>query len=152
MRIGCEKLRWKVLSPTTQHLECNGHCYFKIIGEFYFMNKEKRETKEKKESLVWVDSQPGETFHAGVAFFIEEFGEYRLVLDAPRTVLYLRPNELRDGQILYSVHALIENNGRFSHRVEVGNGYSSAETDNYIYMKLGRYPNQRLVLETSKGE
>jgi hypothetical protein len=108
--------------------------------------------KEKKENLAWVDSQTGESFHAGVAFFIEEFGEYRLVLDAPRTVLYLRPCEVSNGKIFYSVYAVIENNGRFSHRVEVGNGYSSNETDNQIYMKLGRHFNQRLVLIASKGE
>jgi hypothetical protein len=50
------------------------------------------------------------------------------------------------------VHAHIDIGGKFSHRVEVGNGYSSGETDNHIYMKLGRYLNQRLVLVTSKGE
>jgi hypothetical protein len=119
------------------------------ILECDFMNTER---KQKKENLVWVDPQTGETFHAGVAFFFEEFGEYRLVLDAPQTVLYLRPREVTNGQIFYTVYAAILNNGKFSHREEVGNGYSSDETDNYIYMKLGRYSNQRLVLETSKGE
>jgi hypothetical protein len=107
---------------------------------------------QKKEKLVWVDPQTGETFHAGVAFYIEEFSEYRLILDAPRTVLYLRPTKSIDGKIYYLVHAHIDIGGKFSHRVEVGNGYSSGETDNHIYMKLGRYLNQRLVLVTSKGE
>jgi hypothetical protein len=105
----------------------------------------------KAESLIWVDSQTGETFHAGVAFFNEEFGEYRLVLDAPRTVLYLRPREVKNGQIFYSVLAVIENNGKFSHRVEVGHGYTCSESGGHIFMKLGRYSNQRLVL-TSTGE
>ncbi len=108
--------------------------------------------KQRKENLIWIDTQTGEKFHAGVAFFIEEFGEYRMVLDAPRTVLYLRPNKSNNGHISFVVHAPIEINGRFSHRVEVGNGYSSGETNNDIYMKLGRYSNQRLVLVTSKGE
>lgn len=108
--------------------------------------------KEKKENLIWIDSQTGEIFHAGVAFFNEEHSEYRMVLDAPRTVLYVRPREVKNGQIFYSVHAVIENNGKYSHRVEVGNGYSSGENNNKIYMKIGRYSNQRLVLEISKGE
>lgn len=108
--------------------------------------------KQNKEDLIWIDAQTGERFHAGVAFFIEEFGEYRLVLDAPRTVLYLRPQQAHNGQILYLVHAPIEINGKFSHRVEVGNGYSSGQTNNDIYMKLGRYSNQRLVLVTSKRD
>ena len=30
--------------------------------------------KQKKENLIWIDTQTGEKFHAGVAFFIEEFG------------------------------------------------------------------------------
>jgi len=108
--------------------------------------------KEKKESLIWIDGQTGETFHAGVAFFMEEYGEYRLILDAPRTILYLRPYNSTNGRINYLVHAAIEINGKYSHRVEVGNGYSSGDTNDYIYMKLGRYLNQRLVLITSKGE
>lgn len=105
---------------------------------------------QNKENLIWIDKQTGEAFHAGVAFYVEEFGEYRLVLDAPRTVLYLRPNSSVDGKIYYLVHAAIENNGRFSHRVEVGNGYSSNKENGNIYMKLGRYSNQQLVLVTSK--
>lgn len=116
------------------------------------MNPVKKQNIERKEDLIWIDSQTGETFHAGVAFYNNAFNEYRLILDAPRTVLYLRPHEVNNGKILYLVYALIENNGKFSHRVEVGNGYSSDETENHIYMKIGRYSNQRLVLLNSKGE
>ncbi|MBX9765892.1 MAG: hypothetical protein K2X47_01355, partial [Bdellovibrionales bacterium] len=101
----------------------------------------------KKENLFWMDPQTGEKFHAGVAFFIEEFGEYRMVLDAPRTVLYLRPKDATDGEVSYVVHAPIDINGKFSHRVEVGHGYSAAETNNHVYMRIGRYLPQRLVLE-----
>ena len=75
-----------------------------------------------------------------------------MILDAPRTILYLRPHKACGGHISYLVHAPIEANGKFSHRVEVGNGYSSDETNNNIFMKIGRYSNQRLVLVTSKGE
>jgi len=102
--------------------------------------------KQLKENLLWIDTLTGETFHAGVAFLVEEFGEYRLVLDSPRTVLYLKPVRSEDRTIFYSIYAVIETNGKFSHRVEVGNGYSSDETDHHIYMKLGRHLNQRLVL------
>lgn len=105
----------------------------------------KKLIEQQKENLIWIDGQTGEVFHAGVAFYIEQFGEYRLILDAPRTVLYLKPMGSSDGKIYYSVHASIENNGKFSHRVEVGNGYSN-EQDSNIYMKLGRYSNQQLVL------
>jgi hypothetical protein len=83
------------------------------------MNTLRNNNKERKEDLIWIDSQTGETFHAGVAFFNEEFGEFRLILDAPRTILYLRPHEVINGKVLYLVHAIVENNGKFSHRVEV---------------------------------
>lgn len=116
------------------------------------MNTVKKQISEQKENLIWIDSQSGEIFHAGVAFYNEVFNEYRLILDAPRTVLYLRPHEVRNGKILYLVQALVENKGKFSHRVVVGNGYSSVEPNENIYMKIGRYSNQRLVLITSKGE
>lgn len=116
------------------------------------MDTAKKQINEEKENLIWIDSHSGETFHAGVAFYNKNFNEYRLILDAPRTVLYLRPHEVHNGKVLYLVHAAIENNGRFYHRVEVGNGYSSAETNDHIYMKLGRYSNQRLVLLTSNGD
>jgi hypothetical protein len=122
-----------------------------ITMEFKIMNIQKEKQSGRKDNLIWVDSQTGETFHAGVAFFNEVYGEYRLVLDAPRTVLYLRPKEVRNGQTFYTVFAAIENNGKFSHRVEVGNGYSNFESNNQIFMKLGRYSNQRLVLN-STGE
>jgi hypothetical protein len=112
-----------------------------------FMNAIK---KQKKEDLIWLDTETGEKFHAGVAFFLEDFGEYRLILDAPRTVLYLRPHKAHGDEINYLVHAPIDVNGKFSHRVEVGNGYSGSETNNHIYMKLGRYANQRLVLLNSE--
>lgn len=106
--------------------------------------------KQKKDDLVWLDMQTGEKFHAGVAFFLEEFGEYRLILDAPRTVLYLRPHKAQGDDVSYLVHAPIDISGKFSHRVEVGKGYSNKDTNNDIYMKLGRYAGQRLVLLASE--
>lgn len=102
--------------------------------------------KQKKLNLIWIEPESGEKYHAGVAFYIEEFGEYRMVLDAPRTLLYLRPTEAIENKISYVVHAPIDVNGKFSHRVEVGSGYSGPETNNHIYMKVGRYLPQRLVL------
>ena len=99
-----------------------------------------------------MDTETGEKFHAGVAFFIEEFGEYRLILDAPRTILYLRPVEVNGDKVDYAVHAPIDIAGKFSHRVQVGYGYSSNDTDQAVFMKIGRYLPQRLVLTTEAKE
>ena len=107
--------------------------------------------KQKKEDLIWMDPNSGERFHAGVAFFVEEFGEYRLILDAPRTVLYLKPRDSNGGTIDYVVQAPIDINGRYSHRVTVGHGTSSDDTNNCVYMKVGRYMPMRLVLLGEAG-
>ncbi len=102
--------------------------------------------KMKKENLIWMDPQTGEKYHAGVAFFEDRFGEYRMILDAPRTILYLRPQSSENDKIAYTVHAPIEKNGKFAARVLVGNGYSDEGTNGQVYMKIGRYLPQRLVL------
>ena len=94
----------------------------------------------------------GEKFHAGVAFFEERFGEYRMILDAPRTVLYLRPQKSENDRITYTVHAPIEKNGKFAARVQIGHGYSDEGTNGQVYMKIGRYLPQRLVLIPEETE
>ena len=105
-------------------------------------------TKAKKENLFWMDPESGEKYNAGVAFYISDFGEYRLILDAPRTVLYLRPKSATEDRIDFVVHSPVDINGKFSHRVQVGSGYASSETNGQVYMKIGRYLPQRLVLVT----
>ena len=102
--------------------------------------------KIQKENLEWVDSQSGATFHAGVAFYDDRFGEFRLVLDAPKTIYSLVPNESNDKEIKYKVFAPIKIRGKFSHKVEVGYGYSNYNTNGDIYMLIGRYGQMRLVL------
>lgn len=106
--------------------------------------------KMPKENLTWLDPKTGSSFHAGVAFFDEEYGEYRLVLDAPRTVYNLVPVEALDQTIKYKVHYPIHTNGRFSHKVEVGHGYSNPNTNHSVHITIGRYASMRLVLSKSE--
>lgn len=100
----------------------------------------------EKENLLWMDPQTGEKYHAGVAFFENRFGEYRMILDAPRTVLYLKPKSSENDRIDYAICAPIEKNGRYVGRVQVGSGYCDEGTNGQIFMKIGRYLPQRLVL------
>ena len=106
--------------------------------------------KMPKESLTWLDTNTGNTFHAGVAFYDERYGEYRLVLDAPRTVYNLKPYESNEGNVKYKVLFPILVKGKFSHKVEVGHGYSNSNTEGAIYITIGRYASMRLVLSQGK--
>lgn len=102
--------------------------------------------KMQKESLKWLDPQTGATFHAGVAFYDDSFGEYRLVLDGPRTVFNLKPVGSNDNEVKYKVYSPILVNGKFSHKVEMGYGYSNKSTNGDIIITIGRYASMKLVL------
>ena len=93
-----------------------------------------------------------EQFHAGVAFFDEEKGEHRLILDGPKTIFYLRPSETVLDEIKFKVFAAVMIRGAFSHRVEVGRGYSNPSTQGQIFMTIGRYEPMRLVLIPNEEE
>jgi hypothetical protein len=115
------------------------------------LNTNTKTKKMPKESLTWLDPQSGNTFHAGVAFYDEEYGEYRLVLDAPKTVYSLKPVTSDNDNIKYKVYYPILVKGKFSHKVEVGHGYSNSNTDGNIYIIIGRYAHLRLTLSGSKN-
>ncbi|MCT4642780.1 MAG: hypothetical protein N4A33_10845 [Bacteriovoracaceae bacterium] len=102
--------------------------------------------KIKQENLHWVDPKNGATFHAGIAFYDERFGEYRLILDGPRTVYSLKAFETTNNEVRYKVFAPVLIKGKFSHKVEIGYGYSNNGTNGDVYMVIGRYGQMRLVL------
>lgn len=106
-------------------------------------------TKMPKESLTWLDPQTGNTFHAGIAFYDEEHNEHRLILDGPRTIYNLKPSSTNEDKVNYKVFCPIHVSGKYSHKVEVGFGYSSSNTNGDIYITIGRNASMRLVL--SKG-
>jgi hypothetical protein len=108
------------------------------------MNKKTK--KLPKENLTWVNPHTGAQFHAGVAFYDEQFGEYRLVLDGPRTVFNLKPVESNNHEVKYKVYCPITINGKFSHKVEVGHGHSNQQTNGDILITIGRYGSMRLLL------
>ena len=102
--------------------------------------------KAKKENLIWLNPETGATYHAGVAFYDEEYGEYRAILDGPRTVFYLRPCESDGDEVKFKVLAPIIIRGKLSHKVEMGQGYCNPSTEGKIFITIGRYGAMKLVL------
>ena len=103
------------------------------------------------EPLCWINPEDGATFNAGVAFYQEKYGEYKLILNAPKTVLYLKAVEASEEKIRYQVTAPVFRRGQYSHREVVGYGYSNPETDGHIYMIIGRYYPNRLTFAPRLG-
>lgn len=100
----------------------------------------------KKEILrLWWSSECGKYNPAGVAFFDEKFGEYRLKIDMhPETAYYLRPIMATDSKSFYRVESVIKSEGKFKGRRPVGDGWDSG---NDIFINLWPYERSLLLKE-----
>lgn len=78
--------------------------------------------------LWWLDPTKGSRKPAGVAFFDDEFGDYRFKLDFfPDNQYYLRCLGSDGGTTRYRLEVVHKNKeGKFLRRVPVGEGYSTA--------------------------
>lgn len=108
------------------------------------------DAKVEKFKLSWLDSQTGKKHPAGVAFYNEQEGEYRLKIDtfSDEKLIYLKPGALSDGVIHYRVEATVKQKGQFRHRAEIGVGSSDADKGYPIFMDIGPF-SRTLVLEQS---
>ena len=105
------------------------------------------ETREFKASPVyrlwWEDKQTGVRTHAGVAFYNEQFDEYRLKPDAlfgDERQFYCRIESSLDESIRYRVEVVKRKMGRFWRRQKIGEGYSHIEeTGGDIYLEIPPY-------------
>ena len=97
--------------------------------------------------LYWLCSQSGRRYPAGVAFFNESKGDYRLKVDAfcEEKSVYLKPVSMLDGVVNYRVEAT-KKGGQF--RAEIGVGHASVNEGYPIYMDIGPY-DRTLVLEAA---
>ena len=88
------------------------------------MENEKTETFY----LWWIDAQKGSRKPAGVAFFDNEFGDYRFKLDFfPENQYYLRCLGGDNLTVRYRLEVVHKNKeGKFLRRVPVGDGYCNA--------------------------
>lgn len=112
------------------------------------MNNLNNNKKSEKFSLQWLCPLTGKKHPAGVAFFNEEQGDYRLKVDVmpEDKILYLKVSSMTDKKVLYRVEAAVRKNGRVTHRTEVGTGYANVDEGYPIYMDVGPFSRQ-LVLE-----
>ena len=100
----------------------------------------KTEKKPEKFDLWWISPLNEKRQYAGVAFFDETYGEYRLRLDyEPETQLYLRPIGLINDKQLFKVEIVRKRNGKFFKRFPVGEGVLGKDTDGEVHMELGPY-------------
>lgn len=120
---------------------CNMECH---LSE----NKVDQRQKTERQNLYWLCSQTGRKHPAGVAFFNEEQGDYRLKVDVmpEDKILFLKAVSSSDEVTYYRIEAAVKKAGRVVHRAEVGSGYAKSD-DSAIYMDIGPF-SRTLVLES----
>jgi len=102
--------------------------------------------------LWWENPNIAKRTPAGVAFYDEKFGEYRLKIDQipDDQVYYLKPTSSDNGRIDYQVDKVLKRSGRFLKRVETGDGYSDKDSQGEIYIDFGGF-GKRLILTFNKA-
>ena len=97
--------------------------------------------------LFWCDENLKRQVPAGVAFYQDEYGEYRLKIDviSDDKTFYVRATGVQGETATYRVETAIKRNGKFSHRSLIGSGFRNKETNNDIVMDIGPFA-RKLVL------
>lgn len=100
----------------------------------------KENQKTKPHLLWWFDKKTNKNLPAGVAFYDEKFGEFRLKLDIhPETTYYLKPVSSQSDEILFRAEVVIKKDGKYLHRKVIGEGTSSRESQGDVFVELGPY-------------
>jgi len=103
----------------------------------------------EKFPLFWYDIDKGKKYPAGVGFHIPRFGEYLLKIDSPAESkpVYLKATSQDNDIVKFRVEVPVKRrDGKFSHRVEIGTGYTDGNAGGMIWMDLG-YCCRKLVLD-----
>ncbi len=97
--------------------------------------------KSEKLALYWLCNQTGKTLPAGVAFFNEPQGDYRLKIDAlpDDKLIFLKVMSAKDGTVYYRVESVVKRAGVATHRSQIGTGYSKSESGFPVFMDIGPY-------------
>jgi hypothetical protein len=109
--------------------------------------------KSEKFNLSWLCPQTGKKTPAGVAFFNETQGDYRLKIDAfpdDKTVC-LKPTGTRDGTVYFRVETVVRRAGQVTHRTQIGSGYAKSESGLPVFMDVGPY-SKTLMMEDLRTE
>ncbi len=107
--------------------------------------------KSERLYLFWLCSQTGRKHPAGVAFFNNEQGDYRLKIDImpDEKTLFLKVVSSSADTTYYRIEAAVKKAGRVVHRAEIGSGYAKKE-DSTVYMDIGPF-SRMLVLEQDRS-
>ncbi len=97
--------------------------------------------KAEKFNLYWLCNKTGSTLPAGVAFYNESQGDYRLKVDtfADDKLVFLKLTGTSDGTIYYRVDTVVRKQGQATHRAQIGSGHSKAESGLPVFMDIGPY-------------
>ena len=116
------------------------------------MNEPNTEMKKpEKLHLWWKDQYTEKRHYAGVAFYEEAYGEYRLKIDFLQGAfegarpIYLRALGSQEERVLYRAEVAVKKNGKYAGRFPVGEGFSSKDTEGDIIIDLGPFE-RKLVL------
>lgn len=112
------------------------------------LTKNYNEQKQERLNLYWLCQQSGRRHPAGVAFFNEEQGDFRLKVDIlPEDKnLYLKATSVSTESVFYRVESVVRKAGAQVHRTEVGTGYARKDDPKVIYMDIGPF-SRTLVLD-----
>ena len=107
--------------------------------------------KSERLNLYWLCNQTGRKHPAGVAFFNEEQGDYRLKIDVmpDDKTLFLKAISSSNEMTYYRIEAAVKKAGRVVHRAEIGAGYGKKE-EHVVYMDIGPF-SRTLVLEQQQA-
>jgi len=109
-----------------------------------------QEQKNRPLQLWWFDTETKKNMSAGVAFYDEKFGEYRLKIDVyPETQYYAKAISLQSDLALYRMEVVIKKDGKFYQRKTVGEGHSSPNTNGDIFFDFG--PHKKLLVMGMKN-
>ena len=104
--------------------------------------------KNEKFNLFWLCTQTGKKTPAGVAFFNESQGDYRLKIDAlcDDKLIFLKITSMSEGLIRYRVESVGRRGPLNTHRTDIGRGYSDACGSYPIRMEIGPF-SKSLIME-----
>lgn len=106
------------------------------------------EKNSDKFNLFWHCSDTGRKHPAGVAFYNEIQGDYRLKIDVmpEDKMIYLKPFSVSDNQTRFRVESAVKRGGQLTHRAEIGSGLSQSSEIYPIHMDIGPF-SRTLILE-----
>ena len=108
------------------------------------MDFTKNERRQPSCKLFWQNPETGENQPAGDAYYVEDYGDFRLKIDCfPESKFYLNPVKSEDGETSYRVVVIINRHSRFSTKKVVGSGVLN---DDKIIMELAPF-SKALVLD-----